>query len=184
MVGLIKFRREIEEVRDVVNGRKAMVEELIEERRGIKKELRRGRELLALETGIEELEDSLGIRTHEEKNGIDANGRGLHVNDDSEESEDGTTTTISMSMLRQRTQQLAKLLRMTANISPDHPFLVRHRDRLAVVKQTTLLDLSAGLKQYSAEGGDGGTKALQVLQLYRLIGEQGAAINAVKVPKS
>lgn len=176
-VGLLGFEREIEAIKRGVEERLALVENLLEERRGVVRDVVIGRGLLEIDRGIEELEVALGVKDAVEE----AAESGFDV--DSEEDEDeaegaGGALNVPVRKLRRHVQQYLLLSRSIQRLGAEHPFLVAQRLRMAEIKRTLLLDLSTSLKQAKAAKDHDSTLAFT--RMFADIGSEQEGVKALK----
>jgi hypothetical protein len=182
-VGLLGFKRGVEDVRGKVRERKVEVEGLLAEKKDVSRQIALGRKLLEVDARLEELEDRLMVVSL----GRNANG----VEDDSwsesedEDDEEDTTTDshvggTSTRKLQRLVLDCRKVELLSTSIGEDHPFIVAQQSRMARVRNTILLDLSTALKQAVPMGEKGKARLIKILSIY---GDLGAEAEAVKVLK-
>lgn len=178
-VGLLGFKRGVEDVRSKVKERKSEVEGLLAEKKGVSKEIALGRKLLELDARLEELEDKLMVASL----GRTVNGAEEEAWSDSEEEDDELETSGSSGTSTRKLQRLVVDYRhmedLTASIG-EHPFIVAQESRMQRVKNTILLDLREALKQAVPTNEEGRTKLIRILSIYRELGADGEAVKVLK----
>jgi hypothetical protein len=184
-VGLLGFKRGVEDVRGRVRERKVEVEGLLRQKKDVGREIALGRELLEVDARLEELEDRLMVASL---------GRAVNGNDgdawsDSEEEdddgegldlEDGTSTR----KLRRLVSDYRQVEQLSTSIGKSHPFVVAQENRMIKVRNTILLDLSTALKQAVGLTEGGQQRVIRILSIYRDLGAGEEAIKILKDLKS
>lgn len=177
-VGLLGFKRGVEDVRSKVKERKSEVEGLLEEKKGVSKEIALGRKLLELDARLEELEDRLMVASL----GRTVNGAEEDVWSESDE-EDELETDSASGITTQKLQRLVVDYRHIEDLSTSigqHPFIIAQDSRMQRVKNTILLDLREALKQAVPTSDEGRTKLIKILSIYRELGADGEAVKVLK----
>ena len=180
IVGLLGFKRGVEGVRAIVKERKVEVDGLLEEKRGVSKEIALGRKLLEIDARLEELEDklmvaSLGRTTTGDGESWSDSEDDEDDDDDDDGLADGGTSTSKLQRLVVSCRQVEFL---SLSVGKDHPFIIAQQSRMLRVRNTLLLDLSTALKQAAAMGEDGKPRVMRILSIYRNL---DAGTEAVKV---
>lgn len=181
-VGLLSFRRSIEDVREKVKERKLEVDGLLKEKTEISRKISLARNLLEVDARLEELEDRLMVaslgRTVDGSN----DDTWSESEDDQEDDVDAAAGIGAGGTGIAKLQRLATDYRYVKNLADsvgkDHPFVVNQQPRLSQVRNTILLDLNTSLKQTSTDGEAGKTRLIRILSIYR---ELGAAEDAIKI---
>ena len=186
-VGLLGFKRGVEDVRGKVRERKTEVEELLGEKKGVSRQIALGRRLLEVDARLEELEERLMVASL----GRNVNGVGEESWSESEDEEDeedltaegavGGTSTRKLQRFVLDYQQVEQLI---SSIGKNHPFLAAQESRMLRVRNTILLDLSTTLKQAVSVGEEGKTRLIKVLSIYRDLRADGEAVKVLKNLKS
>lgn len=184
-VGLLGFKRGVDDVRGRVRERKVEVEGLLGEKKGVGKEIALGRGLLEVDARLEELEDRLMVASL----GRAANGHDAESWSDSEEDDDdgegleveGGTSTKKLQRLVADYRQVEQL---STSIGKSHPFIAAQESRMIKVRNTILLDLSTALKQAVGLKEGGKPKVIKILSIYRDLGAGEEAIKIFKDLKS
>ena len=182
-VGLLGFRRGVEDVRGRVRERRGEVEGFLKEKKEVGREIALGRALLEVDARLEELEDRLMVASL----GRAVNG---HEDDAWSESEDedeeeglkveGGTSTMKLQRLVVDYDQIEHL---SESVGKSHPFIAAQEARMIKVRNTILLDLSTALKQAIALK-EGRLRIIKILGIYRDLGAGEDAIKILKALKS
>ncbi|CZR65381.1 uncharacterized protein PAC_15281 [Phialocephala subalpina] len=182
-VGLLGFKRGVEDVRGKVRERKLEVEGLLADKKGVSKEIALGRKLLELDARLEELEDRLMV----DSLGRNANGAEEDVwseSEDEEEDEDELATDSASGPSTKKLQRLVgdyrQVEHLSTSIGKQHPFIIAQDSRMQRVRNTILLDLNSALKQVASAGEPGRTKLIKILSIYRDLGADGEAVKVLK----
>jgi hypothetical protein len=166
--GLRAFEREAEGLKDVVIEREEEVKSLVMERRRIREEIERAREMIAWEMRVRRLEERLVVRGRMGRvaDGEDTESEEEDTEDDEDEEEqtDGEATTedAQVTKLTRRVQDYNVVEYLADEIGAEHPFVVAQRPRVLNCRDTILLDLSNGLRQTS----DNSSIRLDIMSLY------------------
>ena len=179
-LGLLGFRREVDGLKGKVAERREEVQGLIEQRRGIVRDMRIGRGLLEVDARLEELKESLRIGAHGQgSKGAEDLGLDFSESEDESEEEDVSGNVISVSKLKMRVQQYVYVRKLAAKIGLEHPFLLKQEDRALKIRHTLLLDLGSALAQCS-NSAQASLRTLKILTLYRHMGESAEAVQTIK----
>ncbi|KAB8234699.1 hypothetical protein ETB97_004074 [Aspergillus alliaceus] len=190
-VGLLAFQRDVQSIRDKVDARYREVEQLVEEKKRLRKQANVGRALLDYADRVDELERKLMIRdstpAHQGDSTKDLDTDSDLLDSESEESEEeelpngaSATPLVSLKRLEHHIQKYVYLTRLSSRIGDDHPFLLNQQPRLSKIRSAVLLDLKTALEQAKNAGEKRDTKTLAVLRLYKLMGEDTSAVSALK----
>jgi hypothetical protein len=179
-VGLLGFKRGVEDVRGKVRERKLEVEGLITEKKAVAKEIALGRKLLEVDSRLEELEDKLMVASL----GRSVNGGDEPWSDsEDEEDEEDADNVVGGTSIR-KLQTLVTDFRhvelLSTSIGREHPFIVAQDSRMQRVRNTIILDLTAALKSAASMGDSSKARLIKILGIYR---DLGAEIEAIKVLK-
>lgn len=178
-VGLLGFKRGVEDVRSKVKERKSEVEGLLAEKKGVSKEIALGRKLLELDARLEELEGRLMVASL----GRTVNGTEEDVWSESDEEEEDLGTDSASGITTRKLQGLVVDYRHIEDLSTSigqHPFIVAQDSRMQRVKNTILLDLREALKQAAPTSDEGRAKLIKILSIYRDLGADGEAVKVLK----
>lgn len=186
-VGLLGFKRGVEDVRGKVRERKVEVDGLLSEKKQVSKEIALGRRLLEMDARLEELEDRLMVASlGRAPNAIDDDTWSESEDDEDDEDEltpesgvGGTST----KKLQRLVTDYRHVERLSANIGA-HPFLAAQESRVLRIKNTILLDLSTALKQVASVGEGGSPRLIKILSIYRDLGAGEEAVKVLKDLKS
>lgn len=211
-MGLLGFRRDVEGLKNKVQERRREVEEHLDQKIRMGKQIQLGRGLLEVEGRVRELETRLMVKNsdhedadqrsrsrseHElnaETNVSEDDGDGSEEDDEEDEAdfplEPGV---LSISQIKRHAERYMYIQKSVQRLGPQHPFLVRLQDRMIRLRQTVLLDLNNALKaaaavQSAAPTGensdqDKGRGLLKVLAIYRDIGEAEEALKILRERK-
>ncbi|MCJ1398872.1 hypothetical protein MMC11_002073 [Xylographa trunciseda] len=181
-VGLLGFKREVDTLKDKVEGRRKEVEGLLAERRAITKQVRSGRALLEVDSRLEDLEERLMVGSNGAVNtAVDGDEDDFSASESEEESDEDTPgNAIPLSRLRRRAQQFLYIKRLFTKIGAEHPFLIKQEERMMRIRQTILLDLSSALLQASGQDDSSKKRTLNIMAIYRDMGESGDALTALR----
>jgi hypothetical protein len=179
-VGLLGFKRGVEDVRGKVRERKVEVEGLIIEKKAVAKEIALGRKLLEVDSRLEELEDRLMVASL----GRSVSGEDEPWSDsEDEEDEDEAENVVGGTSIRKLQTLVADYRHvelLSTSIGREHPFIVAQDSRMQRVKNTILLDLTAALKSTASMDDSSKARLIKILGIYR---DLGADIEAIKVLK-
>ena len=181
-VGLLGFKRGVEDVRGKVRERKVEAEGLLTEKKAVAREIALGRKLLEVDSLLEELEDRLMVASL----GRSVNG-GDEAWSESEDEEDeevaeGVVGGTSIRKLQTLVTDFRHVELLTTSIGKEHSFIVAQDSRMQRVRNTILLDLTAALK--SAASLQESARLVKILGVYRDFGAENEAIKVLKDLKS
>lgn len=187
-VGLLGFKRGVEDVKSKVKERGHEVEILLEERSEIAKQISLGRKLIEIDSRLEHLGEKLLVGSLGRTSRTDAEEGWSDSSDEDEDDEanaDGThsraaATSTSIKKLEQLVQDYRCVEHVTTTVGSSHPFIVAQASRLARLKNTLLLDLSTAVKQNHAAGEIGSQRLLMLMGMYRELDEGAEAIKVLK----
>ncbi|PSR81744.1 oligomeric golgi complex component, COG2-domain-containing protein [Coniella lustricola] len=177
-VGLLGFRRQVEEVQGRVKGRKEDVQRVGAELRGVRREVELGRRMLELDDRLEALAGRL------EQNG--AEDRSDDGEDDEEE--DGqddqehkaSFTGRSPALLLELARELGVIHRLADAVGRETPYVKKAEERIIRCRNTLLLDLADSLRQARKTGEKGSNRVLTLLSVYRLLGAHAESVKILK----
>lgn len=173
-VGLLGFQREVEGIRRAVSERVRETGQLLQEKKKVRRDVVLGRGLLEVHERVEELEERLGIRTREDAED--------EVDDLDAEEDDASSPELEQSStsrrLQKQTDQYVTITTQVDKLGSSHPFLASLQSRLAEIRRTILLDLSAALRQAKTAGDK-----VSILGLGQMFGSLDAERDALKVLK-
>lgn len=175
-VGLLGFQREVEAIRKAVQERAKETTELLQEKKGLRKDIAIGRALLEVNERLEELEERLDIKT---KTGEEDEDEDEDEDDDESSSDtEGSPYASAVRRLRKQSEQYLLIVRQCERIGSSHPFLIMLQPRMDEVRKTLLLDLSASLRQ--AKSSDDKKAVLGLSQIFSVLDAQSDALKVLK----
>jgi conserved oligomeric Golgi complex subunit 2 len=181
-VGLLSFKRGVEDVRAKVKERGLEVEKLLEEKSRVSKHINIGRKLLEVDARLEELEEKLMVgsigrneKAPSEESWDDSEDDGGGNERDIHDEGDGGT---SLRKLQRLVQDYQYTEQLSTAIGLHHPFIIAQKSRIMRIRNTILLDLGSALKQAYLSSGTSNLVLLRIMSTYR---EMGEGIEAVKV---
>ena len=185
-VGLLGFKRGVEDVRGKVRERKVEVEELLKDKRSVSKQIALGRKLLELNSRLEDLEDRLMVASlGRPVNGVDEDSwSDSEDEEDDEEAETEGTSGTSTSKLQRLVLDFRNLGHLITAAGVDHPFIVAQESRIARVRNTILLDLNTALRQAASVGEGGKKRLVRIMVMYQSMDAAEEAIKVLKGLKS
>lgn len=186
-VGLLGFKRGVEEVRSKVMERGQEVEILLEEKARVSKQINVGRKLLEANAKLEGLEERLMVYSL----GRNENVTGENVwstSEDEDEDEDGEDdevaaergTGTSTKKLQSLVDDYQQVEHIQATIGSHHPYIICQEPRMARVRNTLLLDLSTALKQTYPTSKASNSRLLSILDIFCQMNESSEAIKLLK----
>ncbi|RJE19177.1 hypothetical protein PHISCL_08493 [Aspergillus sclerotialis] len=186
-VGLLAFQRDTQAIRDRVESRRQDVEQLLKEKRRLRKERNMGQALLDFADRLEELEQRLLLgdspqQQNDPNDGIDSESDTLDSESDDEELPDDAPAapSVSLKKLEHHIQKYVYLTSLAQRIGEDHPFFLNQQPRMTKVRSTILLDLKTAIEQAKQAGDKKDAKTSAVLRLYNLMGEETSAATTLK----
>lgn len=176
-LGLLGFRREIQGLKSKVDERRKEVEDLVAQKKEIRRQMQLGRALLDVDYRLGELERSLMITAGD----ASQNGKALEVDCDTsesdEESDDSQEDISTTSRLDRHVRHYLLTRRGMERIRSDHPSVAQQEARMTRIKNTILLDLGNALKQSSTRNDEQTTR---LLAAYRDLGESQQALKVLR----
>lgn len=189
-VGLMAFRREVEEIKKQVARQGQLVDGLLGERIRVKKEIALCRQLLDLNARVNRLENRLMVVGPKSSSGAARRAAKTNEDEEEEESSDDESAeynveegddvmSLTISRLRRSVQEVKLVEQLIAHVDHDQPLIASERARLMRVRSALLIDLGTALKQARATGDGIGEHCLTIFALYRDLDEAVAAVNAL-----
>ncbi|KAH8805863.1 oligomeric golgi complex component, COG2-domain-containing protein [Xylogone sp. PMI_703] len=181
-VGLLGFKRGIEDVKSKVKERKVEVEGLLKQKKDVSRQISLGRNLLEIDARLEELEDKLIVDSL--PNGANRLEHDAWSNSEDEDDDDDEVADVSLGggISSKKLQRLASDYRQVeqqaAAIGSDHPFIAAQQPRMMKVRNTILLDLTTALKQTKTMGKKGDGQLVKLMGIYR---DLDAGAEAIKI---
>ncbi|KAJ8057884.1 hypothetical protein OCU04_013066 [Sclerotinia nivalis] len=186
-VGLLGFKRGVEDVRGKVRERKLEVEGLLGEKKSVSKDIALGRKLLEVDSRLEELEDRLMVASL----GRSPNGLEDSWSEDEDEDEDedelaidGIVSGTSTKKLQIFVLDYRNVEHLSTTIGLDHPFVAAQQPRLLRLKNTIILDLNTALKQAMSLKEEGRARLVKIMGIYRDLGAGDEAVKILRDVKS
>lgn len=180
-LGLLGFKREVEGLKVKVDERKKEVEDLVAQRKEIRRQMQLGRSLLDVDYRLQELERSLMVASTEASSELLGNDIGQDISDGEDDSDDGQGGNASTARLDRHVRQYLLARRAMDRIGPTHPSIIGQEGRITRIKNTILLDLGNALKQLKSEDTEQATK---LLGAYRDLDESQEALKILKERKA
>jgi hypothetical protein len=186
-MGLLGFKRGVEDVKGKVRERKVEVEGLLGEKKSVSKDIALGRKLLEVDSRLEELEDRLMVASL----GRSPDGLDDSWSEDEEDDEDEEEGEFTSNMNGTSTKKLQRFVldyrnieHLTTTVGLEHPFIAAQKPRLLRLRNTIVLDLNAALKQAISLGEGGKTRMIKILGIYRDLGVGEEAVKVLRDAKS
>ncbi|KAF7896216.1 hypothetical protein EAF00_006230 [Botryotinia globosa] len=188
-VGLLGFKRGVEDVRGKVRERKLEVEGLLDEKKSVTKEIALGRKLLEVDSRLEELEERLMVASlGRSPNGLEDSWSEDEDEDEDEDQDDlaidGVVNGTSTKKLQRFVLDYRNVEHLSITIGSDHQFIAAQQPRLLRLKNTILLDLSNALKQALSLKVEGRPRLVKIMSIYRDLGAGDEAVKILKDFKS
>ncbi len=184
-VGLLRFKKEVEGVDSVIDGKEREARQLIEDRRSLKRQVRLGKTLLGLDGMIEDLEVRLMMGSRGAKDAVDEEDAETTETEDSsdegdEELEASQTGFISSGRLARHVQDYLCIRHLVSVVGTEHPFVVAQEHRVDRIRNTILLDMGTALKQISTNDASKDGQMLKLMSLYRDMEAPSEAVRILK----
>ncbi|KAH6692517.1 oligomeric golgi complex component, COG2-domain-containing protein [Plectosphaerella plurivora] len=188
-MAMLGFRRQVEEIKGRVGGRKAEVATLNTELANVRKDIEAGRRMLELDDRISELEERLAVASlpssaPAKTDGGDSDDWGLGSDDSDSESESGDDYTgflgTSPAKLSSFSRDYCMVEALANAIGRDTPFVIKAEARMARCRNTLLLDLNTALREARKAGEKGKQRLVRYLSLYAMLDAEAEAIKALK----
>jgi conserved oligomeric Golgi complex subunit 2 len=186
-MGLLGFKRGIEEVRTKVWERGWEVDQLLEEKSRISRQINVGRKLLEADTRLEELEEKLMVSSLG-RSDIGTGEVSWSASEDEDEEDEGVIedrgTGTSTKKLQSLVQDYRQVEHVRSTIGSHHQYIISQGARMVRARNTLLLDLSTALKQAYTSGNSSKSRLLSILEIYSQMDESAEAIKVLKSLKS
>jgi hypothetical protein len=183
-VGLLGFKRGVEDLRAKVKGRGLEVEKLLEEKTRASKQISIGRKLLEVDARLEELEEKLMVssiggneRFSTEENWDDSE---VEKDDDEGNTLNGSSGVTSSKKLQRLVHDYLYIEQLSTATGLHYPFIIAQKSRMMRIRNTLLLDLSTALKQSYPADGMFSPLLLRIMGIYSDMGEGPEAVKALK----
>lgn len=181
-VGLLGFRRDVEDLKRKVEERKMELAVLVEDKRRIRKDVQTGRALLEISQRLDELEQRLMVLPSGKVVGPlqdNCDSYGLDYSEEDSD-EEGVHKAMSTSRLQGQVHRFLHIKRLMVKAPSGHPFLGQQHERMKKVGHTLLLDLGSALTQVVAVDDLDKERLLKIASIYRDMGEGREALKVLK----
>lgn len=168
-VGLLGFRRAVDEIKAKVADRGREAQGLNSELRDVRREIEAGRRLLELNGKLEALEARLAV-----------NGAEPDSDDSEDDDEDSDVVGTSVLKLTGLAMDYASIEELANTIGQGTPFVKKQAARMVKCRSTILLDLATALKEAKKAGTSGQAKLLKLMGIYALLDAQQDVIKLLK----
>jgi conserved oligomeric Golgi complex subunit 2 len=188
-VGLLGFKRVVEEVQSRVRERRLEVGVLNGELQGVKSAVETGRQMLELDERVTGLEVRLALGStrqvkregDEENDSWDEDDGDLEESDEDEEEEGkGGFVGSSPAKLASLAREYVLVDRLATSLGRDLPYVRKMEERLIRCRNTILLDLSTAAKEARKAGEKGHGRVLKYLAIYRTMDAQTEAVKVFR----
>ncbi|KAK1760314.1 oligomeric golgi complex component, COG2-domain-containing protein [Echria macrotheca] len=186
-VGLLGFKRVVEEVQGRVLERRVEVGALNRELQGVRSAIETGRQMLELEDRVAGLEARLAIGSvgHAPKGESDDydcyDDHDIDDSDDEDEEEDGNGFVgSSPGKLASLARDYVLIDRLAGSLEKGLPFVKKIEERMIRCRNTILLDLGTASKEARKAGPRGQSRVLKYLAIYRILDAQVEAVQIFK----
>jgi len=180
--GLRAFGREVEGLKSVVTEREEEVKVLVAERKRIREDMERARDMIEWDGRIQRLEERLMVEGKKTKVVIpdetDDEEEDSDDEDEDDELEDGDTSPEDARFMKlsRRVQDYNLVEYLAEEIGAEHPYVLAQQPRVTKCRSTILLDLSNALRQTS----DNSSARVQIMSLYSSMDAAKEAIDVLK----
>jgi len=188
-VGLLGFKRVVEEVQSRVRERRIEVGSLNRELQGVKSAVERGRQMLELDERVTELEARLAVGStgQAKKSGDDDDDDDYRDPDDSDGNNDEEEEDEGAGFVGSTPAKLAVLAkeyvivhRLATSLGRTLPFVRKMEERMMRCRNTILLDLSTATKEARKAGLRGHDRLLKYSAIYRTLNAEAEAVKVFK----
>lgn len=170
-VGLLGYRRLVEEVRSGVGARREEVGKLGGELRGVRGGVEVGRRMVELDERVEVLLGRLEDNEEDEDSEED---------EEVGEGDDVTFTGSSPASLTELATEYRRVERLADALGRDLPYVRKMEERIARCRNTLLLDLGTSMKEARKAGDKGHERVIGLLGVYRLLGANAEGVKILK----
>lgn len=184
-VGLLGFRRAVEEVKSRVTGRKEEVGGLCAELGRVRSGVEVGRRMLELDERVAELEERLVVGSvgHGKETGEMGGWDDVDEGEEEEEDRDSPDSGFvgsSPAKLRSLAEEYRVVKQLADSIGRDLPFVKKMEERMTRCRNTILLDLGTAVKEARKVGSKGQNRILKYLAIYRVLDAGDEAVRMLK----
>lgn len=180
-VGMLGLKRGFEEVKSQVTQRRQKVDELLDEKKDIAQQINAGRKMLELDARMEELEEKLMMAS------LDMTAQSDLYSGSEDEDDDGFEDVNPEDARVKELERLVKDYRQMGQLSSSVgqcAFVIAQAPRADRIRNTLLLDLATELKKAKGSEESSKTRMVQILALYREMGESAEAVKMLRDLKS
>ncbi|KAH8890126.1 hypothetical protein GQ53DRAFT_721982 [Thozetella sp. PMI_491] len=183
-VGLMGFRRAVEEVQSRVRDRKVEVQGYARELGNVKSAVEMGRRMLELDERVSELEGRLALESlvplKEDKDDLQDDWIAVDASDEDIDDDEADFVGSSPVKLESLAKSYLAIERLAHHIGRDVVFVQKIEERIFRCRRTILLDLSTALKEARKAGPKGQGRTLKFLTIYGVLGAAAEAVQVVK----
>jgi len=182
-MGLLGFKRGVEEVRSKVWECGWEVDRLLEEKTRVSRQINVGRKLLEADSRLEELEEKLMVSSlgrSEITEGEETWSASEDEDEEAEEAAEERGTGTSTKKLQSLVNDFQQVEHIQSIIGSHHPYIIAQEARMIRVRNTMLLDLSTALKQAYPAGNATKSRLLSILEIYSQMDEGAEALKVLK----
>ena len=180
-VGMLGLKRGFEEVKSQVTQRRQKVDELLDEKKDIAQQINAGRKMLELDARMEELEEKLMMAS------LDMTAQEDLYSGSEDEDDDGFEEVTPEDARVKELQRLVKDYRQMGQLSSSIgqcAFVIAQTSRADRIRNTLLLDLATELKKAKGSEESSKIRTVQILAIYREMGESAEAVKVLRDLKS
>lgn len=187
-VGLLGFKRVVEEVKGRVRERRVEVGALSQELQGVRSAVETGRQMLELEERVAGLEARLAVgnvrrvpKDEWDDDGWEGGGD-IEESDEDEEDEEDAAGFVGSSpaKLASLARDYVLVDRLANSLGTNLPFVRKTEERMIRCRNTILLDLGTASKEARKAGPRGQARVLKYLAIYRILDAQAEAVRVFK----
>lgn len=180
-VGVLGLRREIGDIKAVVETRERDVGRALEERRRCRADIEVGRACLEFEESLGVLEGKLGLDSAQKKHDLEESDSQDSEDDDEDDSGGASIAGVSLAKVDRRVGDLNAIERIASRAGQDHPFIRAQEARLSKCRELLLLDLRTCLAHLkgSSDASDIDHK-MRVLRLFTELKSSKEAVDLLR----
>jgi conserved oligomeric Golgi complex subunit 2 len=179
-VGLLGFRRAIEEVKSRVGDRGREVADLSREMADTRAEIQAGRQMLELSDRLEGLEGRLALNPQASGSDSEDSEEDEDEEDEDEDEDESDMVGSSASKLAGLSREYASIEALADAIGRNTPFVRKLEARKTKCRNTLLLDLATAAKEAKKAGTKGQGKLLNLMRIYASLNAQDEAVRTLR----
>lgn len=187
-VGLLGFKRVVEEVQGRVRERRVEAGKLNRELQGVRGAVETGRQMLELDERVTGLEVRLAIEgvgkgpKKQDAEGDEWDEEDIEESDDDEDGEEDDSGFVGSSpaKLTALARDYVVVDRLANSLGRNMPFVRRMEERMSRCRNTILLDLNTATKEARKAGPRGQARVLKFLEIYRTVDANADAVQVLK----